>query len=96
MSETPVKFIDLGNVPSGYWQTKKGQIPIKQMSKSHLKNALKNVGQVFKQNRIRYEQATHWQKLSRFRITTDERYLLVVEATQRKRDELLAELRSRK
>lgn len=96
MSETPVKFIDIGDVPVGYWQAKNKLMPITQMSKGHLQSALKSLGQVFKQNHKRYEEATKWQSLSRYRILTDEQYLVVVEKTKNKRNELLVELNKRK
>lgn len=95
MSETPVKFIDLGDMPKGYWRTKKRLIPIKRMSKSHLQSALKSVGQTFKLNRQRYKKSVSWQKLSKYRIYTDNQYLTVKANNNVKRIELLTELKSR-
>lgn len=96
MSETPIKFIELSDMPAGYWKTKKGLIAIKNMSKGHIQNALRSISQTFKLNRQRYDKSLYWQRLSRYRILTDEEYLRVIKQNRAKRDELLKELRSRK
>lgn len=95
MSETPVKFIDLGDMPSGYWKTKNGLMPIAKMSKGHIQNALKSISQTFKLNRQRYNKSVSWQKLSKYRIYTDNQYINVKANTNAKRQELLTELRNR-